>query len=259
MLPIYFADSGKALFGIYHPPRRARARPVTVVLCNPVGHEYVGAHRTIRVLAEALAESGASVLRFDYFGTGDSAGAAVDANVAQWLEDINAAVDEAKGTSGAERTALVGIRLGATLAAMAAASRSDIDRIVLWEPVLSGREHVAEHLARHDRWLKLGKCRVADSTDEEALGFPLTRALKEQIEQLDLLHSTGTRIREALLLFHSNERRERANALTELARHCETTAVEAPDFWFGRLAFDQPLVSKSNVQLVVDWLTREGE
>lgn len=259
MLPIYFADRGKALFGIYHPPRRARTRPVTVVLCNPLGNEYVGAYRTMRILADALAESGASVLRFDYFGTGDSAGASSEASVPQWLEDVNAAVDEAKGTAGAERAALVGIRLGATLAAMAAETRSDVDRIVLWEPVLCGREHVAQHLARHDRWLKLGKCRAADSTDEEALGFPLTRALQQQLEQIDLLQSTPTGIREALLLFHSDERRERANGLTALAGRSEAKVVAAPDFWLGRLAFDQPLVSKANVQLVVDWLTREGE
>jgi hypothetical protein len=33
--------------------------------------------------------------------------------------------------------------------------------------------------------------------------------------------------------------------------------ISSPDFWLGRTAFDQPLVSKTVVELIVRWLTGE--
>ena len=45
-----------------------------VVIVPPVGYEYWSSHRTLRTLAERLAGQGCCALRFDFDGTGDSAG-----------------------------------------------------------------------------------------------------------------------------------------------------------------------------------------
>ena len=50
------------------------ASSVGVVIVPPIGYEYWSSHRTLRTLAERLAEQGCSRLRFDFDGTGDSAG-----------------------------------------------------------------------------------------------------------------------------------------------------------------------------------------
>ena len=47
---------------------------VGVVIVPPVGYEYWSSHRTLRTLAERLAENGCLALRFDFDGTGDSGG-----------------------------------------------------------------------------------------------------------------------------------------------------------------------------------------
>ena len=257
MLPIYFGDTEHALFGIYHPPRKARIRPISAVLCNPFGNEYVAAYRTTRVLAEQLSESGVSVLRFDYYGTGDSKGASKDVSIAQWLRDIEAAIEEIQGASGAERTSLIGLRLGGTLAALAAAPRNDIDRVVLWEPVLNGQKHIELHLERHKAWLQEDRCRAEDSSANEALGHPLTDSLIDEVKQLDMLQQESSRLDEVLLLFHSEERKQSEQSLSRLGRRVEQQIIASTDFWLGHTGFDQPLVSREDVQSIVAWLTGE--
>ena len=259
MLPIYFGDPQKPLFGIFYPAQSSRVRNRSAVLCNPIGNEYVGAYRTMRVLAEQLAEAGVSVLRFDYYSTGDSAGFGDEGSVQQWLADIAAAIDEVQGAADADRTSLIGVRLGATLAAFAANSREDIDRVVLWEPIINGQEHVTQHLARHRTWLRLGRCRAEDSTPNEALGFPFTETLKGQIEDIDLAALPEGGLERMLLLFHSTKKERRGRFLNRIARQVEQKVVDSPDFWLGRTAFDQPLVSKVNVETIVNWLTERPE
>ncbi len=231
---------------------------MSAVLCHPIGNEYVGAYRTMRVLAEQLADAGVSVLRFDYFGTGDSAGFGHEVSVEQWLMDIHCAIEETKETAGTERTSLIGVRLGATFAILSARRRSDIDRIVLWEPIVHGQEHVEQHMARHRSWLQFDRCRAEDSTDNEALGFPFTDSLMREISELDLSIQDENEPDKVLQLFHDERSKRRGRQLKGLGNRVEQQIISSPDFWLGRTAFDQPLVSKSNVESIVRWLTRDA-
>jgi len=135
MLPIHFGKRDRPLFGLYDEGASPRRR-VGVVLCNPIGWEYLRAHRTLRLLAGRLADAGFDVLRFDYSGTGDSWGdIAETATLAQWFDDTEAAIEELCGVSGSSRIALVGLRHGAAIAAEVAQRRpEDVERVVLWDP-----------------------------------------------------------------------------------------------------------------------------
>ena len=113
MNPFFFGSSEERLLGVHHPPRGRVPREVGVLLCYPLGQEYMRAHRAFRQLAMLLARRGFHVLRFDWFGTGDSAGAGEEGSIARWLEDARTAIDELKDTAGVTRVSLVGLRLGA--------------------------------------------------------------------------------------------------------------------------------------------------
>src|SRR3954471_14377974 len=123
-----FGGAGRSLFGVLHEPGRAPgAGPV--VVCAPLWREGIRAHRVLRQLGVRLAKDGHAVLRFDYSGAGDSAGESEQGDVDVWLEDLAAAIDEVRGRQGAPRVTLLGLRFGATLAALAAARRGDVDRL----------------------------------------------------------------------------------------------------------------------------------
>ena len=191
MNPFYFGTGRRRLFGIYEPPRAASQGLRAAVLCHPWGAEYLHAHRTMRQLAIRLSAAGYHTLRFDYFGTGDSAGDVAEADLKGWEADIETAIGEVRDTSGASRVALVGLRLGATLAASVAERRSeDIDALVLWDPVVSGSEYLARLLAASATATPHGPAGVTSRSGgpggREILGFLLTDIVAREIEAIDL-------------------------------------------------------------------------
>lgn len=190
MKPFFFGDSAKPLFGLHHPPSGGPPRRFGVVICNPFGQEYLRAHRSLRELARRLAETGFHVLRFDYFGCGDSSGDGDEVTLEQWLLDISAAIAEVKDTSASPKFALVGLRLGASLAALRAAQRDDVERMVLWDPILDGAAYLEELRVAHRDWLRdhaQGRQGPEDAEPlREALGFSIPPRLAASLERLRL-------------------------------------------------------------------------
>jgi uncharacterized protein len=148
--PLFFGDPSRQLFGVYHAAADAGdAAERAVVLCAPSPQEYMPTHWAYRRLAALLARAGVHVLRFDYFGMGDSAGASDEGTLDGWLEDIAAAERTLRELSGARRTSLVGYRLGAVLAWRACKALENRPRdLVLWDPVVRGADYLTElHVA----------------------------------------------------------------------------------------------------------------
>jgi alpha-beta hydrolase superfamily lysophospholipase len=146
--PTWFGPEDQPLFAWVHQPGDGAARGA-VILCQPLARERTAAHSTFRLLAERLAQAGLVAIRFDYEGTGDSAGCDEDpGRVAAWLESVAHAAALARSL-GAPSVALVGMRMGALLAATAAPRLGDLAAVVLWDPCRSGRSFVREQRALH--------------------------------------------------------------------------------------------------------------
>ncbi|HEY2743923.1 MAG TPA: alpha/beta hydrolase [Polyangia bacterium] len=191
-LPIHFGSAAEPLFGWFHAPR-APARGAGIVVCHPIGDDYVRAHRALRHLAERLQRAGFAVLRFDFGGTGDSAGDERGVErVRGWIGDVGRAVDELRARAGVDEVCVIGARLGATLAAVAAAERGDVAALALWSAYLDGRAYVDE-TTRLYKMHKLLEPRsfAAEPRDwqpggAEALGFLLTPATVAALGGVDL-------------------------------------------------------------------------
>ncbi len=83
-------------------------------------------------------------MRVDYHGTGDSPGTDEDPDRhATWLANLRSAMSWMCAELGCETISLVGLRLGAALAAQVAALEPVHD-LVLWAPVIKGRAYVRE-------------------------------------------------------------------------------------------------------------------
>jgi len=144
------------------------------VLCRPIGLEALSSCRAYRCLAEQLACAGLVTLRFDYTGTGDSAGDTADeVTIATWLSDITAAVDFVRQT-GVSCVGLIGLRLGAMLA-VKAATGNDIETLVLWDPCETGRGFLRE---QHLLAVAAGIAPERDPARLKALRSPLCRCPK---------------------------------------------------------------------------------
>ncbi len=144
---LWFGPPEQPLFARLYLPEGGVARGA-VVICPPFGFESWRAGRAFRALSGQLAEKGFAVLHFDYEGTGDSSG------TDDGPERVNAwqrSITEAIGTmrqSGAVHVSLVGLRLGATLAASVSTTCRP-DALVLWDPCESGRSYLREQTVLH--------------------------------------------------------------------------------------------------------------
>jgi pimeloyl-ACP methyl ester carboxylesterase len=186
----FFGGGERRLFGVYEAARRIDSTRAAV-LCPAWGTEYIHAHRAMRRLAKMLTAENVHTLRFDYFGVGDSAGETEAGGLRGWETDIRTAVEELKDSTGARQVSLVGLRLGATLAAnVAVEEAANVGSLVLWDPVVYGTEHLAE-LYRTAGTGRLWKRRPGAGSKNvcgvhNIMGFPMTAALAAEIRQIDL-------------------------------------------------------------------------
>jgi pimeloyl-ACP methyl ester carboxylesterase len=230
-----------------------------VVLCNPFGQEAYATHRGWRMLAERASAAGMTVLRFDYPGTGDSAGGEIDPSTLEaWVQSIVAAVRWLRAHAGVDTVSLVGIRLGATLAALAASRLGEIDGLVLLAPVVTGRGYLRELRMQRRKWVASWPGVDSDSPGDEThlsvLGYALHADDVERLTEFDLRRDARAPARRALIL--DTHPRGDADAL---AQHYASLGVEV-----ARDAFDEydrflaePLQSRpphSALERTVRWL-----
>jgi len=144
---VSIACGDTALHGMLYRPTEPLGR--TLVLCDPFAEEKKCAHRPLVDLSRALCAAGYEVLRFDYYGCGNSPGRFGDAGPARWLDDIRAALGYARQELGAAWLGLAGLRVGAALAdAIAAADTAPLECLILLEPVIDGKRTIAQNLRR---------------------------------------------------------------------------------------------------------------
>jgi pimeloyl-ACP methyl ester carboxylesterase len=198
--PLFFGDP--ALFGVHHPPsgEPGPGKRPAVLVCPSIGHEHTRAQRALRILAEALARGGRHVLRLDYRGLGDSWGRLEDGGVEPWCDDIEHALGQLAVLSGSQQIDVVGLRVGAALAATALArgvgARGSTGRLVLWDPVLSGADflNVATRFQtaflndpmRFPALVARGGQAEERPPGEDLLGYPYPADLRSSLRGLDL-------------------------------------------------------------------------
>src|SRR3984957_8204000 len=142
---LYFNSGEHRLFGwLHHSPNGLKA-DLGVVVCQPFGYEAICAHRGMRAFAEAIAAAGMPALRFDYLGTGDSPEIDPQADQLQiWTQDVLAAAEELRLRTGVRHVCLLGFRLGALLATLAASQGNTVSALVVVSPIITGRRYLRE-------------------------------------------------------------------------------------------------------------------
>ena len=161
-----------------------------VLICAPPGPEADRTHRALRLLAQRLAAEGAHVLRFDWTGTGDSAGDFASARVADWHADAIDALAELLARSGQRRATVIGFRLGAALALDALGAHPAVAQLIAWEPVLDGADQLRQWGAAQRAFALPFGFAVADrqvagqTVVDEVLGYLLADALVGDLSAL---------------------------------------------------------------------------
>ncbi|MBK8011460.1 MAG: alpha/beta fold hydrolase [Deltaproteobacteria bacterium] len=278
----FFEHAGRNLLAVFFGPGDRAAGDVGMVMMNGFGGDYAYARTRLTFFGRAMAARGVPSLRFDYSGYGDSDGAFTDSTPEQMKSDAEAAMAELARRSGCTRFILLGVRFGATLAAMIADGRSDIESLVLWEPVpqpwaylygelrktvaLQTRLFSAVRLTRDQIVANIlgDRPSMVEGYDLNVvdMGFPLSKAMIEAMQKIDLVENPPS-ITARTLILHLDERptpvparvKTFASKLVERGTPCEVdTVVQDVALWRHGMFFTN--ASPEVYERTFAWLDR---
>src|SRR5690606_31984066 len=107
--------------------------------------------------------------------------------------DIRYAVQELMDIAAVPKVALLGLRLGGLLAAGVAAKSLQISRLLLWDPVISGRDYVAE-MTEEIELAQPNRSRAKFVSADGALhfnGFTMPSAFQAALQIMNLTQTDG--------------------------------------------------------------------
>ena len=254
--PFFFAaQDGTQLFGVW----RASATAVHTawIICPPFAEEEKSAHRTLVELCDRLRERGDASLFFAYRGTADSALDFSQATLTAWRDDIRAAYGETKRRAPDAQIGLIGLRLGASLAAQMV-NEVGASRLVLIEPILNGRTYIGAMSQRKKLRAMMTQDAVAQSdlsqnavVDKNASpvtenappaltnndvedfdGWPISQTLRNELSALNLMPPPELENIRTLVV-QVAPREAIATPLVRFAEGCKakTRAVVMKPFW----------------------------
>ena len=244
-----FLDTPRGrLFTVLHEP--AEPPDHAVVVCSPLLAEAIRSQRRELVLGWELSGSGASVMRFHYVGSGNSDGEPENMTFAGLVADARVAATELRERTGISAIGFVGTRLGALVAAAAAAEFPG-GSLVLWEPPIDmGRYYNEVFRARMIGLLKRGERSLGSKELMEVfardgvldvIGNPLPHSLYQttvELDLADLLVAAGPR---PALVVQMSIKPELRPGLTAVLERCEaagmtvgaTATTYDESWWFG--------------------------
>ncbi len=229
----FFPTEGNLrLFGVARGPQNASR---VWLLCPPFAEEEKGSRRLFTLVSQSLAARGAASLLFSFSGTGDSEGDLAGASLLSWRRDIEAAAREAKARFPAAAIALLGVRLGASLA-WQEAQNLGANRLILIEPLLAGRSFLMQQTAKKQIRAQLtGETGASIATgvgNDDLDGWELGEAMKSEFKTLDLRREPPG-FSNPLFLLQVGPKPEIAPPLLAISTQigAAASAVVMPPFW----------------------------
>lgn len=252
-------------FCILHDPPPAAPRRGAVLFIHPFAEEMNQSRRMAALQSRACADAGWTTLQIDLYGCGDSDGDLAEARWEDWIGDVT----DASGWLR-ERTAaapvLWGLRAGCLLAAQVARA-SQPGGLVMWQPVLSGKQHLRQFLRLKAVSERIGGGETAVDTvrDElergrtvEIAGYPLNPGLAAALNAADLeppaepsrIAWLEVQARGAAL---SSPSRARIEAFERAGHAVCARAVDGAPFWQIAGSRDAPALIDATLAAMQEW------
>ena len=208
------AASGR-LFCLLHKPDDEAAAKGAVIYVHPFAEEMNKSRRMAALQARAMASAGYFVLQVDLLGCGDSSGDFGEATWESWVENLVEAGAWLQARTGVELW-WWGLRAGSLLAAAAAGRIGQPCRMLLWQPVILGKQHLQQFMRLKIAGDLLGggakgamdglKQQLADGAPVEIAGYLLSPAMASGLEKAELAVPEAVRRLELIEISSSADR-----------------------------------------------------
>jgi hypothetical protein len=258
IVPVYFGQDS-SLYGCYNLSADYEQAPA-MLICQPTGHEYERCHRAMRQLAVQSAKNGMSAMRFDYYAAGDSAGDCEELSLSRMRLDIQQAIKHCCDKTGVEQLTVVGLRLGATLAAQLAGTCSEIDSLVLYAPVFDGEMLLAEWQSDlHAFYVGFGH-QLQQPGSGEVLGFPITENFQNELSRKFTPEKPGPALKRVLTLIDKADSDSALlNGWVEMFKHqgIEVTVEVVENIAIWQREPMEAIVPIKTIRRIVKWIRED--
>ena len=170
-----------------------------IVFIQPFAEEMNKSRRMAALGARALAAAGFTTLQLDLRGCGDSSGDFGEASWNDWIADVLRAIDHVRGESSLPCW-LWALRAGALLVPAVVEQRPQMN-VLLWQPVVSGQQHLTQFLRLKAAAGIIGtsagastqvlKAKLAAGESVEVAGYRLAPALANGLAAAELKLPAG--------------------------------------------------------------------
>ncbi|MFB3883424.1 MAG: alpha/beta hydrolase [Armatimonadota bacterium] len=242
-IQVAFSSHGEQVVGLLHLPAASPAPGVA--MCHGFTGHKAETHRLFVKAARDFARRGLAVLRFDFRGSGDSAGDFREMTVSREIEDAAAAMDflVSRPEVAGDRVGILGLSLGGCVAACQAGRDPRIKALVLWAAT-AHPDRIAQRTAP--------EFSGADVLDMN--GWGLGRAFVDDVRGVRPLEEVARYTGPSLVVHGSNDETvppaDASDYRVALGGRCALHMVEGADHVFSTLAYEAEAIRVSGEFLV---------
>ncbi len=235
---VAFPSEGEIIFGVLHLPEQVPAPGL--VMCHGFTGHKAETHRLFVNTARDFCEHGLAVLRFDFRGSGDSAGEFREMTVSREITDAQAAFDFLASRSEADpkRLAVLGLSLGGCVAACLAGREERLRALVLWAAVAHPGSQFQERAAAFGE---------ADVLDYQ--GWELGRGFMEDLRNLHPLEEVKNYRGPSLVVHGSRDESVSPSDASDyriaLGGGCRLVSIRGADHVFSSLTWKSEAIGES--------------
>lgn len=142
----FLEKKDKRIYCVEYLPRHDYSKNHGVILCRPIWGERIRTRRIFTNLARTLSVEGFSVITCDYFGDGNSGGETLDMSYSGMVDNIILLHEYMQSEYQIPGFSLVGFLVGSNIAMDAQYRILDLERMILFEPLLSPIDKMKEAL-----------------------------------------------------------------------------------------------------------------
>lgn len=268
--PFYLTGSSGPLFAIYYSPSKSVACTRNILVAPSFAEEMNRCRSMVSQQARQLCSIGVGTLVIDPYGTADSAGDFEELTWDSWHNDLLTGLEWLRRQPGGCDT-LLGIRLGAVMAANIVAAHGGLTRLLLWQPVITGKTFFNQFLRirvaadmndpngikKTEQLLQI----LASGRNVEVSGYEISPALADAVSRVAFPEPerlTGKTIAwfEIVAAEDHPVSRNNSQAFDHLKVSSDLVTLEkivGPPFWQVHERADAPLLLEATQRTLAQW------
>ncbi len=241
------------IFYWLHTPQQ-NIKNTAIIIIGPIGPEYMPCHRSIKLLAQTLTQSGFHSIRYDPIAMGNSSGQLNDTNLwDKWTHTPKQFTQFLSGTLNIDNVILIGLRSGC-LVLSEALKEVSANHAVFWHPLLRGSTFIRS-IQLLDSVLYETNPIPTDKTLEGG-GYPFIEELQNKIKSVNLINKDDTKLKTALVIndSQSSNNSKLAGKLTAIGVKTDSIYLDGLDNMVKQVTLSK--IPHSNLTAIQNWLNK---